>query len=64
MVLFKYINNLPLRIFSRHARLQVFQNAIQIVDPERIRNIGIIAHIDAGIFFEGNQFHKYFKIFL
>jgi translation elongation factor EF-G len=31
-------------------RLQVFQNAVQIVDPQRIRNVGIIAHIDAGIF--------------
>ncbi len=41
----------PLRIFLRHSsntRLQVFQNATQIVDPQRIRNIGIIAHIDAG----------------
>lgn len=29
-------------------RLQVLQNATQIVDPQRIRNVGIIAHIDAG----------------
>lgn len=42
----------PVRIFSRfyasQTRLQVFQNATQITDPQRIRNIGIIAHIDAG----------------
>jgi len=51
MGLFQYINFVSLRIFSRyasHTHLQVFQNAIQIVDPQRIRNIGIIAHIDAG----------------
>ncbi len=52
MGLFQYINFIPLRIFYRYTsntRLQVFQNAIQIVDPQRIRNVGIIAHIDAGI---------------
>lgn len=39
------------RIFLRSmssTRLQVLQNATQIVDPQRIRNVGIIAHIDAG----------------
>lgn len=52
MGLFQCINIYPLRIFSRYSsntRLQVFQNAIQIVDPKLIRNVGIIAHIDAGI---------------
>jgi hypothetical protein len=41
----------PFRTFNRFAsntRLQVFQNATQIVDPLKIRNVGIIAHIDAG----------------
>ncbi len=44
---------LLLKIFIRstsNTRLQVFQNATQIVDPQRIRNVGIIAHIDAGRF--------------
>ena len=36
------------RSMSSSTRLQVFQNATQIVDPQRIRNVGIIAHIDAG----------------
>ena len=36
------------RYASTSSRLQVFQNAVQISDPLRIRNIGIIAHIDAG----------------
>jgi hypothetical protein len=52
MGLFQYINLFPVRIFYRYAsntRLQVFQTATQIVDPQRIRNVGIIAHIDAGI---------------
>jgi translation elongation factor EF-G len=35
--------------YASNTRLQVFQNATQIVDPQRIRNVGIIAHIDAGI---------------
>ncbi|CAF0810458.1 unnamed protein product [Adineta steineri] len=51
MRLFQCITNFPLRLFYRYAsntRLQVFQNAVQIVDPQRIRNVGIIAHIDAG----------------
>lgn len=34
---------------STSSRLQVLQNAVQITDPLRIRNIGIIAHIDAGM---------------
>lgn len=53
--LFSYIKISSLRIFSRyasHTRLQVFQNATQIVDPQKIRNVGIIAHIDAGSFEE------------
>ncbi|CAF1268338.1 unnamed protein product [Rotaria sordida] len=51
MRLFQCMTFFPLRIFYRYVsntRLQVFQNATQIVDPERIRNVGIIAHIDAG----------------
>ncbi|CAF0724929.1 unnamed protein product [Adineta steineri] len=51
MRLFQCRTNFPLRLFYRYAsntRLQVFQNAVQIVDPQRIRNVGIIAHIDAG----------------
>ena len=43
---------LPFRLIyrqiSQSTRLQVFQTATQIVDPERIRNLGVIAHIDAG----------------
>jgi len=31
-----------------YSSLQVFQNATRIVDPKLIRNVGIIAHIDAG----------------
>jgi len=52
MGLLQYRTLLPVRMFIRYTsntRLQVFQNAIQIVDPQRIRNVGIIAHIDAGI---------------
>jgi hypothetical protein len=52
MGLFQCINFFPLRMLYRYAsntRLQVFQNATQIVDPQLIRNVGIIAHIDAGI---------------
>ncbi len=52
MGLFRCVNLFPLRTFYRYSsntRLQVFQNATQIVDPQRIRNVGIIAHIDAGI---------------
>jgi hypothetical protein len=67
MGLFQYINFFPLRIFFRytsHTRLQVFQNAIQIVDPQRIRNVGIIAHIDAGILIKINKrkSHDFFLI--
>lgn len=52
MRLFQCMNLFSLRIFHRyasHSRLQVLQNATQIVNPELIRNVGIIAHIDAGI---------------
>ncbi|CAF1533801.1 unnamed protein product [Rotaria sp. Silwood1] len=51
MKLLQCMSFFPLRTFYRYTnntRLQVFQNATQIVDPERIRNVGIIAHIDAG----------------
>ena len=51
MGLFQYRTIFPLRFICRYAsttRLQVFQNAVQITDPQRIRNVGIIAHIDAG----------------
>ena len=51
MRLFQYRTLLQFRIFYRYTsstRLQVFQHATQIVDPQRIRNVGIIAHIDAG----------------
>ncbi|CAM4745338.1 unnamed protein product [Rotaria magnacalcarata] len=51
MRLFQCVTFFPLRTFHRYTsstRLQVFQNATQIVDPQRIRNVGIIAHIDAG----------------
>lgn len=51
MRLIRCMNFFLLRIFYRYSsstRLQVFQNATQIVDPQRIRNVGIIAHIDAG----------------
>ena len=52
MELFQRAIVFSLRAFYRYAsntRLQVFQHATQIVDPQRIRNVGIIAHIDAGI---------------
>ena len=52
MGLFQRLIFFPLRTYYRNSsstRLQVLQNATQIVDPQRIRNIGIIAHIDAGI---------------
>ena len=52
MGLLQYSLVVSLRRFSRYAsstsRLQVLQNATQISDPQRIRNVGIIAHIDAG----------------
>ncbi|CAF0745230.1 unnamed protein product [Adineta ricciae] len=51
MGLFQYRTIFPLRFICRYTsttRLQVFQNAMQITDPQRIRNVGIIAHIDAG----------------
>ena len=54
MGLFQYLTRFPLRMMCRYAsttRLQVFQNAVQITDPQRIRNVGIIAHIDAGKFY-------------
>jgi elongation factor G len=47
----KFLLLFPFRTFYRyasHTRLQVFQNATQINDPQKIRNVGIIAHIDAG----------------
>jgi hypothetical protein len=48
----RYCRVYSCRIFCRHAsssrHMQVLQNATQISDPKRIRNVGIIAHIDAG----------------
>ena len=56
MGLLQYRTSLLFRMCIRctsSTRLQVFQNATQIVDPQRIRNVGIIAHIDAGSSGEG-----------
>ena len=54
----RFLLSSPLRFCRRYvstSRLQVFQNATQITDPQRIRNIGVIAHIDAGTTFFFSQ---------
>ena len=48
MGLLQHLRLFPLRYASSSSRLQVLQSATQITDPQKIRNVGIIAHIDAG----------------